>query len=205
MTAHRPPPARPDRPLPQGLAPLPGRRALLATAMLACAHAGTRAAQPSAAVPDEPGHEWRRWPAGRAAPRLELPTLDGARWSLAAQRGRVVVANFWASWCGPCRAEMPSLELMATRHAADGLVVVCINYQESPATIRRFTESIDLSLPVLLDADGEAARAWTSRLFPSTVLIDRRGQPQGVLMGEVDWGGPAARARLAPLLGARAG
>jgi thiol-disulfide isomerase/thioredoxin len=191
--------------LPLGQTPGLPRRTLLCGGLMACAGLAARAA-PQATTPtaaDEPGHEWRPWPAKRATPRLDLPALEGARWSLAAQRGRVVVANFWASWCGPCRAEMPSLELMAARHAADGLVVVCINYQESPATIRRFAESIDLSLPVLLDADGEAARAWTSRLFPSTVLIDRRGQPQGVLMGEVDWSGAVARARLAPLLAAR--
>lgn len=148
----------------------------------------------------EPGHEWRPWTPGRRVPPLELDRLDGTRWRLAEQRGRVVLANFWASWCEPCRAEMPSLARLAGERADDGLSVVAINYREGTAAIRRFFEALRLDLPVLLDRDGAAAAAWTPRIFPSTVLFDRRGAPAGVVVGEIDWNGAEARALVEPLL-----
>src|SRR5450755_3023041 len=67
------------------------------------------------------GYLVRPWAAGKAVPKLELNDLDGKLWSLAAMRGQVVVMNFWATWCEPCRSEMPSLELLAQRHEHDGV------------------------------------------------------------------------------------
>jgi len=149
-----------------------------------------------------PGHQWRPWDAKRPVPRLDLAAADGSRWQLARQRGQVVVANFWATWCEPCRDEMPSLARLAERHATQGLQVVAINYREPAARAERFMAALGVKLPVLLDADGEAAVAWTPRIFPSTVLIDRRGRPAGVLVGDIDWTGEAAQTLLAPLLAA---
>jgi thiol-disulfide isomerase/thioredoxin len=146
------------------------------------------------------GYLVRPWGADRAVPRLELTDLAGKPWSLAALRGHVVLMNFWASWCEPCRAEMPSLERLAQRHAGDGLVVVAINYKEAIPAIRRFLEAQPVALPILLDRDGAAASAWTPRVFPSTVLVDRAGQPRQVVVGELDWAGAAARELVAPLL-----
>jgi thiol-disulfide isomerase/thioredoxin len=119
---------------------------------------------------------------------------------LAALRGQVVVLNFWASWCEPCRAEMPSLELMAERHKGDRLQVLAVNFRETDGTIRRFLAQTDFSLPILRDADGAAARAWQVRIFPSTVVIGRDGRAAFTVVGEVDWGGAEARAWIAPLL-----
>ena len=110
----------------------------------------------------------------KPVPALELTDLDGKPWSLSALRGQVVVLNFWATWCEPCRAEMPSLELLAQRHERDGLSVVAINYQEPLPAIRRFLDAQPFTLPILLDRDGDATSAWTPRVFPSTVLIDRK-------------------------------
>lgn len=146
------------------------------------------------------GHIVRAWPAGKPAPALALTDLDGKPWSLAALKGRPVVLNFWASWCEPCRAEMPSLELLQTRHEKAGLVVLSVNYQEPLPTIRRFLETLPFSLPILLDRDGDAASAWTPRVFPTTVLIDRSGMPRSSVIGELDWMGDAARAMLEPLM-----
>jgi thiol-disulfide isomerase/thioredoxin len=147
----------------------------------------------------------RDWPAAQAAPSLGLTDLSGKSWSLAELRGHAVMLNFWATWCEPCRAEMPSLQALARRHEADGLIVLTVNYQEAEPTIRRFLDQTPIALPVLLDRDGAAARAWTPRVFPSTVLIDRSGRPRRVIVGEVAWDGEPARPWLAELLKAATG
>ena len=162
--------------------------------------AGLAALGGLASGPARAAHVVRAWGAGRPVPRLELSDLDGKPWDLGAARGQVVVMNFWATWCEPCRAEMPSLGMMARRLERDGVVVVAINYQEAVPTIRRFLEMQPVALPILLDRNGAATSAWTPRVFPSTVLIDRAGQPQHVVLGELDWTGAEARDLLAPLL-----
>ena len=142
----------------------------------------------------------RPWPADKPIPLLSLTDMDGKVWSLAALRGQVVVLNFWASWCEPCRAEMPSLELLASRHERAGLAVLAVNYKEALPAIKRFLEVQPVLLPILLDRDGEAATAWTARVFPSTVLIDRSGSARSTVIGELDWMGDTARTLVEPLL-----
>ena len=146
------------------------------------------------------GAAYRPWPKSKPTPALELPAWESPPVRLAALRGQVVVLNFWASWCEPCRAEMPSLELMAERHKGDRLQVLAVNFRETDGTIRRFLAQTDFSLPILRDADGAAARAWQVRIFPSTVVIGRDGRAAFTVVGEVDWGGAEARAWIAPLL-----
>ncbi|HZT55870.1 MAG TPA: TlpA disulfide reductase family protein [Burkholderiaceae bacterium] len=145
-------------------------------------------------------HMVRPWPATKPTPALALTDLDGKAWSLAMLNGRPVLLNFWASWCEPCRTEMPSLELLQTRHEKAGLVILSVNYQEPLPQIRRFVDALPFSLPVLIDREGEATGAWTPRVFPSTVLIDRGGTPRSTVIGELDWMGDTARALVAPLL-----
>jgi len=140
------------------------------------------------------------WPAGKAAPALALTDLDGKAWTLAALQGQVVVLNFWASWCEPCRAEMPSLELLAAQHERNGLTILAVNYKEPLPTIKRFLDVLPFSLPILLDRDGNATGDWTPRIFPTTVLIDRAGVPRQSVLGELEWNGPVARELLEPLL-----
>ena len=138
------------------------------------------------------GEQRRDWPRGRATPSVQLPMLDGGAWTLAGVRGRPVLLNFWATWCEPCRAEMPSLQQLATRHQAQGLQVLAINFREADSTVRRFMATTALGLPVLLDADGGAAKAFGVHTFPSTVGVDRAGKARYVVTGEVDWAGPQA-------------
>jgi thiol-disulfide isomerase/thioredoxin len=151
-------------------------------------------------VRSEAAYMVRPWPAGKQAPSLDLVDLDGKPWSLAGLRGQAVVLNFWASWCEPCRAEMPSLELLAAQHERDGLTILAVNYKEPLPTIKRFLDALPFSLPILLDRDGNATGDWTPRIFPTTVLIDRGGVPRQSVLGELEWNGPVARDLVEPLL-----
>lgn len=166
-------------------------------ALLRTLAAGAVVALPSLA---RAAHVVRPWPMGKPTPTLALTDMDGKAWSLASLKGKPVLLNFWASWCEPCRAEMPSLELLATRHEKAGLVVLAVNYKEALPTIQRFLDVLPFSLPILLDRDGDAASAWTPRVFPTTVLIDRNGMPRQSVIGELDWMDATAHELLAPLL-----
>jgi thiol-disulfide isomerase/thioredoxin len=132
-------------------------------------------------------------------PSGSMTDLQGSEWRLPALRGRVVLLNFWASWCEPCKEEMPSLQALADRHA-DRLVVLTINLKESPEAIARFVRSSGLHLPVVRDADGSLARAWGVRIYPSTVLIDAQGRVRSVVRGGLDWAGEEGVKLLGPLL-----
>jgi thiol-disulfide isomerase/thioredoxin len=142
----------------------------------------------------------KAWPARKPTPQLQLPAIDGASWQLAGERGHAVLLNFWASWCEPCQAEMPSLERLALAQSDAGLRVVAVNYREGEAAVKRFLAKVPLQLPVVRDADGAAARAFDIHIFPSTVAIDRQGRVRFIVTGEFDWGGAAGAEAIRPLL-----
>jgi thiol-disulfide isomerase/thioredoxin len=104
---------------------------------------------------------------------------------VAEQLGHAVLLNFWASWCEPCRDELPSLVRLAGREP--GLRVVAVDYREPADAVRRFVAATPLPLPVALDADGAAAKAFDVHAFPSTVAIAADGRVRFVAMGECDW------------------
>ena len=172
------------------------RRHVLRAAAVACV---------AAAVPcsTRAAHVVRLWPAAKPVPAFDLAGLDGNRWRLSSAAGQVVVLNFWATWCEPCRTEMPSLQAMSARRGRDGVVVVAVNYRESADVIHRFLERMPFKVPIVLDSDGDATTAWTPRVFPSTVLIGRDGVPVHTVLGELDWEGVEARALLEPMIAAR--
>lgn len=107
--------------------------------------------------------------------------------------------NFWASWCEPCRAEMPALQALAAREKSQ-LAVLAINLKESPESIARFVQNTGLMLPVLRDPQGDVARAWGIKIYPSTVLLDRDGAPRSVVRGALYWAGAEGEALWRPLL-----
>ena len=141
------------------------------------------------AVEASPGFDVQPWRQGQAVPALPLVDQAGVRWRLADLRGRAVLLNFWASWCEPCRAEMPSLQALAEREA-QRLVVIAINLKESPDAVQRFVQATGLQLPVVRDAQGDISKAWGIRIYPSTVLIDSLGQVHNTVRGALDWAGP---------------
>lgn len=168
--------------------------ALVAAALLGTRGEGTRSAAAGFAVfrgPAEP------------APEFELPGLDGRRVGLRALRGRVVLVNFWATWCAPCREEMPALDRLARELAPRGLVVLAVNHQEDAEGVRAFVRELGLGLPVLLDAEGTVAERYRVRGLPTTAFVARDGTLVGVAVGYRDWAGVGARAYLDELLGAR--
>jgi thiol-disulfide isomerase/thioredoxin len=146
-----------------------------------------------------PGYDVQPWPRGKAAPAVPAMDMAGQAVSLQALHGKVVLINFWASWCEPCRAEMPSLQALAEREKAQ-LVVLTINLKESPEAIARFVQSTGLTLPVLRDHQGDTARAWGIKIYPSTVLVDSAGQVRSVARGALDWAGSEGEALWRPLL-----
>lgn len=147
----------------------------------------------------EPGYDAQPWPRKQPVPQGSMTDLQGVDWRLPALRGRAVLLNFWASWCEPCKEEMPSLQALADRHP-DRLVVLAINLKESPETIARFVHSSGLRLPVVRDTDGSVARAWGVRIYPSTVLVDAQGRVRSVVRGGLDWAGEEGAKLVGPLL-----
>ena len=123
--------------------------------------------------------------AGFAAPEVELERLDGGRVRLSDLRGQVVVLNVWASWCPPCRAEMPALQALHEQRAGDGVVVLAINstVQDSEQAARDFAVEVGLTFPIGLDRDGQATRLYQVRALPSTFFIDRQGIIRRVVVG----------------------
>lgn len=146
------------------------------------------------------GYDVTPWPARQPVPPLQALDMQGKRWTLADLRGRAVVLNFWATWCPPCRAEMPSLQQLAEIYGPEQLQVLALNVGEGPRRIAQYLQSSGLELTVLLDPKSEIARAWDARVLPTTILIDDEGRPRQRVRGEVDWSGREAQALIEPLL-----
>lgn len=113
-----------------------------------------------------------------AAPALKLPDLDGQVHDLAELRGKVVLINFWATWCPPCRREMPSLERLRQRLADRGLAVVAVDVGEDADTVFSFTGQLEPApaFPLLLDRDSRAMQAWKVKGLPTTFVVDAQGR-----------------------------
>ncbi|MGC8856316.1 MAG: TlpA disulfide reductase family protein [Anaerolineae bacterium] len=131
--------------------------------------------------------------AGFLAPDFTLNSLDGKRYTLSELRGQAIILNLWASWCPPCRAEMPTLQKLYEEYRNQGLLVLAVNstVQDKPAAIPGFVQQYGLTFPILLDEDGEVSRAYQLRSLPSSYFIGRDG-----IIREVVIGGPMSEALL---------
>ena len=130
---------------------------------------------------------------GASAPVLELPGVDGRIHRLAAYRGKVVLVNFWASWCEPCREEMPSIESLRRSLNGEPFVVLAVNVGEGAQSVRRFADSVQLGAVLLIDRNGATARAWGARALPSTFIVGPEGTIRYRYVGALDWSSPAVR------------
>jgi peroxiredoxin len=122
---------------------------------------------------------------GFLAPDFTLKALDGQPTTLSAQRGKVVLINLWASWCGPCRAEMPAIQKVYASERDRGLTVLAINgtFQDSATNASDFAQQYGLSFPILLDTDGRVSRTYLLSALPSTYIVDQRGIVRSVVVG----------------------
>ncbi|HVF64675.1 MAG TPA: TlpA disulfide reductase family protein [Casimicrobiaceae bacterium] len=133
---------------------------------------------------------------GDPAPALVLNDLDGREVRLDNFRGRTVVVNFWATWCGPCVAEMPSLSRLRDKLSGVGVEVIGVNLQENAARIRPFAEKLGLDFPIVRDHDGSVTKAWKATVFPTTYVVGPDGRIALVALGEVNWDAPDVAARV---------
>ena len=140
------------------------------------------------------------------APAFSLPDLDGAKVSLGAQRGRVVLLYFWATWCPYCEKELPAaIEQLARTYRERPLTVLAVNIEERPDTVRAWARQHKVTVPVLLDADGEVAADYRVTATPTAILIDGEGRTLARAVGTRPWAGDQARPLWDALLGGPGG
>lgn len=126
---------------------------------------------------------------GEPAPALKARDLNGEVKTLADYRGKVVLLNFWASWCPPCLREMPSMARLQANMAGRPLAIVALDSAESPQVVNAFLAGTKPGLPVLLDTDGSNTRRWKVFSLPTTFLLDAGGRVRYVLKGTTEWDG----------------
>jgi len=143
--------------------------------------------------------ELRRWSSG-PAPALELADLDGSTHRLADYRGSAVLVNFWATWCAPCREEMPSIERL--RRSLDGrrFVVLAVNVGEGARVARDFTQKMPLGYTDQLDRDTRTTKAWGARVLPASFVIGPDGAVRYSYFGALDWSREDLRAAISALI-----
>lgn len=141
------------------------------------------------AGPLEPPRGIRHYETG-AAPDFTLADMDGETFALESARGKWVFLHFWASWCGPCREEMPAIQKMHEQFKDDQLVMVLINTAEDEDTIFSFLGEIGMDMNSLMDRDGLITEKYKPRGLPTTILIDPKGNVQYQAIGGREWHQP---------------
>jgi thiol-disulfide isomerase/thioredoxin len=136
--------------------------------------------------------ELKPW-AGGATPPLELADLRGRKHSLADYRGKVVLVNFWATWCEPCREEMPSMERLRVSLAERPFAVLAVHLAEPESRIAKFLDTVPVGFPILLDRDTKTTRAWQAKVLPATYIVGPDGAIRYRHVGELDWSKPEVR------------
>jgi thiol-disulfide isomerase/thioredoxin len=178
--------------------------AMVVAAGLLAGCAGTRAAQTGTEAGDSryvagDGSSRVIKPADRKpAPRARGTTLDGEPFDLATLRGKVVVVNFWASWCAPCRGEAPALEQVYREHKAQGVEFAGVDIKDDPEPAKAFVRKFKVGYPSIVDQDGQVTLAFRDvppNAVPSTLILDRQGRIAASVIGATTYG------RLTRLLG----
>ena len=131
---------------------------------------------------------------GDEAPNFRLRDLDGNLTSLSQFRGKVVLLNFWATWCGPCRVEMPAMEQLYRNFSRREFQILAVSTDpQGVAVTRPFQQKIGLTFPILHDTDMEVGVTYGARSLPMTLMVDRQGVVRQKIFGARDWDSPEAR------------
>ena len=165
-------------------------RAIARIFFLVCGLAGIATAD---VAPQAPG-------AVREAPPLQLQDLRGETRSLGDYRGNVVLVNFWASWCGPCIQEIPSLRALYAKMAGARFEILAVNVKEGRFKVHKFSRLVEMPFPILLDPDGEAFAAWDAQVLPTSFLIDAEGRVRDEVQGPLEWDADAVVQTIRALL-----
>ena len=165
--------------------------ALLAVALLAwsCAAGAAGAA----------GRELKPW-SGGATPPLALRDAQGREHKLSDYRGKVIVLNFWATWCDPCREEMPSMQRLQDKLAGKPFAILAVDYGEGVPRVNDFLKKVPVRFTVLLDRDTSAASAWKVKVLPTTLVLDSRHRIRYSVVGDLEWDSPEVEGAIRKLL-----
>ncbi len=142
--------------------------------------------------------ELKPWTGGPTPP-LVLKDLSGKEHRLDDYRGKVVVINFWATWCEPCREEMPSLNRLKAQMADAPFAILAVDMGEGEGRIKAFLDKTPVDFPVLLDRDSAVSKAWKVRVLPTTLVLDPDTRTRYMAIGELDWSAPEVEKRLRAL------
>jgi thiol-disulfide isomerase/thioredoxin len=123
---------------------------------------------------------------GRRAPDFDLAAIDGGRVSLAGLQGKPVVVNFFATWCTPCKKELPAFQALSAQYADRGLTFLLVDMQEDPDDVAVFLGELGVSLPAVVDSSGEVGKTYRVRGLPSTFFVGRDGVIKQAQLGELD-------------------
>lgn len=141
-----------------------------------------------------------RLDSGKSLPVFQLKTLQGESVDSKALSGRVLILNFWATWCGPCKEEMPSLERLRQKFYSDQLQILAVTTENRPQEIQAFWHQLELQFDVLLDEQEELSQTLMVRNMPTTVIFDAHGNLRGRIMGPREWDNPETLSFIASLL-----
>ena len=128
---------------------------------------------------------------GRDAPPLVLKNMDGETWDLSEARGHWVFVHFWATWCGPCRREMPTIQAIFPEFDPQELEIVLVNTAETEDTVFGFLASVAPDITPLMDEDGLVTERWQPRGLPATFFVDPEGKLRYLALGGRPWDTPA--------------
>ena len=153
-------------------------------------------------APDKKSPSYSLPTIGSAAPDFQLRDTAGNLRSLKAERGKVVLVNFWATWCPPCREEMPSMEELYQNYGRGNFEILAINVDDDgPAIMPGFLAKTPHSFPILFDTDYQARTLYGVSMFPETFIVDQNGIIIRKIVGAIDWTSPQMLSYLNALMG----